>query len=95
MFGGLKAAIIYYAFARFTSRSIYNYTQAGLTVKVSEFSTPASDKAVQRLATEAMLTASSFKDEIVLFLRRNSTTYPLFKCSTSNGRPRTFLVIGD
>ena len=95
IFQGLKAAIIYYAFARFTSRQPYNYTQAGITVKDTDYSTPASDKAVQRMATEAMLTAASIKDEVILFLRRNAVTYPLYKCSASNGRPRTFFVIGD
>ncbi len=95
LFQGLKACIMYYAFARFTSRQPYNYTQAGLTVKDTEYSTPASDKAVQRLSTEAMLTAASIKDEVQLFLRRNASTYPLYRCSNGNGRPRTFFVIGD
>jgi hypothetical protein len=95
LFQGLKAAIIYYAFSRFTSRTPYNYTQQGITVKESDFSAPASDKALQRLTTEALLTATSIKEETQLFLRRNSASYPLFKCSLSNGRPRTFYVIGD
>jgi hypothetical protein len=95
MFQGLKAAIIYFAFARYTSRAPYNYTAAGLTIKDTDFSTPASDKAVQRLSTEAMLTASSIKDEVILFLRRNATTYPLYRCTNQGGRPRTFFVIGD
>lgn len=95
LFQGLKACILYYAFARFTSRQPYNYTAAGITVKDTDFSTPASDKAVQRLATEAMLTAASLKDEVVLYLRRNSSSYPLFRCSGKGDRPRTFFVIGD
>lgn len=95
LFQGLKAAIIYYAFARYTSRTPFNYTQAGITVKESEFSTPASDKVVQRLTAEALLTAGSLRDEVVLYLRRFASSYPLFKCSNSNGRARTFLVIGD
>jgi hypothetical protein len=95
LFQGLKACIMYYAFARFTSRQPYNYTAAGITVKDTDFSTPASDKAVQRLATEALLTASSLKDEVILYLRRNASNYPLFKCSNTAGRPRTFFVIGD
>lgn len=95
LFQGLKACIIYFAFGRFTGRTPYNYTAAGLTVKETEFSSPASDKAVQRLATEALLTATSIKEDVQLYLRRNSSKYPLFKCSTSTGRPRTFFVIGD
>lgn len=95
LFQGLKAVIMYYAFARFTSRQPYNYTAAGITVKDTDFSTPASDKAVQRLSTEAMLTAASLKDEVLLYLRRNAANYPLFRCSSKAGRPRTFFVIGD
>lgn len=95
LFQGLKAVIMYYAFARFTSRQPYNYTAAGITVKDTDFSTPASDKAVQRLSTEALLTGSSLKDEVLLYLRRNANSYPLFRCSNKTGRPRTFYVIGD
>jgi hypothetical protein len=95
LFQGLKACIIYYAFGRFTSRTPYNYTAAGVTVKETEFSSPASDKAVQRLATEALLTGASYKEDVQLYLRRKQTDYPLFKCSTRTGRPRTFFVLGD
>jgi hypothetical protein len=95
LFGGLKLCIIYYAFARFVNRNPYNFTAAGITVKDTDFSTPASDKAIQRIVTEATLMAASLKDEVVLFLRRNSSLYPLYKCHRSNGQPRTFFVIGD
>lgn len=94
-FQGLRACIIYYAFARFTSRQPYNYTAAGITVKDTDFSTPASDKAVQRLTSEAFLQAASIKEEVQLFLQRNADDYPLYSCSTTQGRPRTFFVIGD
>ena len=95
MFQGLKAAIIYYAFSRFTSRSPYNYTTAGITVKDSDLSTPANDKAIQRLSTEAMLTAAALRDEVALYLRRNSTSYPLFKTCSQATKPRTFYVMGE
>lgn len=95
LFQGLKASIIYYAFSRFTSRSAYNYTAAGITVKDSDLSTPASDKAIQRLSTEAMLTAAALRDEVALFLRRNSASYPLFKTSSKAIRPRVFYSMGE
>jgi hypothetical protein len=94
-FQGLRACIMYYAFGRYTSRQPFNYTAAGITVKDTDFSTPASDKAVQRLATEATLMGASIKDEIVLYLRRNSKDYPLLKCTRTGGQARTFNVIGD
>ena len=99
MFQGLKACIIYYAFARFTNRTAYNYTAAGIVVKESDFSTPISDKVMQRLETEARLTAEALKCEVVTFLNRNAADYPLWadfcKCSTRCSDNRPFRVIGD
>lgn len=95
LFQGLKATIIYYAFSRFTSRMPYNYTAAGLTIKDSDLSTPASDKAVQRLSTEAMLTAAALRDEVVLYLKRNSANYPLYDCANKPIRPRTIYIMGE
>jgi hypothetical protein len=86
-FQGLRACIMYYAFGRYTSRQPFNYTAAGITVKDTDFSTPASDKAT--------LMGASIKDEIVLYLRRNSKDYPLLKCTRTGGQARTFNVIGD
>jgi len=98
MFQGLKACIIYYAFARFTNRTPYNYTAAGLVVKESDYSNPVSDKVVQRLETEAELTAEALRDEIILFLNRNCADYPLWKgdcCCGIRNTIRTFKVIGE
>jgi len=98
-FQGLKAAIIYYAFARFTNRTPYNYTAAGIVIKDSDLSTPASDKQVQRLETEARLTADALKCEVIAYLNRNYTLYPLWSdrgcCSSSCSDNRPFRVIGD
>jgi hypothetical protein len=77
-FQGLKAAIIYYAFARYTNRAPFNYTAAGIVLKDSDLSTPVSDKVIQRLETEARLTADAIRDEVILFLNRNYTLYPLW-----------------
>jgi hypothetical protein len=99
-FQGLKAAIIYYAFARFTNRTPYNYTAAGIVIKDSDLSTPASDKQVQRLETEARLTAEAIKCEVITYLNRNHTSYPLWDdkgcgCGSWCSDKRPFLVIGD
>jgi hypothetical protein len=97
-FQGLKAAIIYYAFARFTNRTPYNYTAAGIVIKDSDLSTPATDKQVQRLETEARLTADAIKCEVMLYLDRNYTIYPLWNdrcCSHSCLSNRPFKVIGE
>jgi hypothetical protein len=100
LFQGLKAAIIYYAFGRFTNRTAFNYTAAGLVVKDSDLSTPVSDKIMQRLETEARLTADAIKCEVITFLDRNYLLYPLWmnqacRCGSSCDGRITFTVIGD
>lgn len=97
LFAGLKAVIIYYAFARFTNRMPFNYTAAGIVKKDSDFSTPATDKDIQRLETESRLTADALKDEVILFLNRNKTTYPLWvsNCLIYSTRSRPFTVYGE
>jgi hypothetical protein len=97
-FQGLKACIMYYAFARFTNRTPYNYTAAGIVVKDSDLSTPATDKQVQRLETESRLTAEALKCEILSYLNRNHDLYPLWaaRCNSSYCTDRRpFQVIGD
>lgn len=100
-FQGLKACIIYYAFARFTNRTAFNYTAAGIVLKESDFSNPATTKDVQRLETEARLMAEAIKCEVMTYLNRNSELYPLWKdsafcscnCSCQSNRP--FTVKGE
>ncbi len=97
-FQGLKATIIYYAFARFTNRSSFNYTAAGIVIKESDFSTPATTKDIQRLTTEAHLTAEALKCEVMTFLNRNRDDYPLWRdrsCGTRCNDYRPFIAIGD
>jgi hypothetical protein len=98
-FQGLRNCIAYYAFARFTNRTAYNYTAAGIVIKDSDLSTPVGDKIIQRMETEARLTADAIKCEIISYLNRNYTLYPLWSdrgcCSSSCADSRPFIVIGD
>jgi len=100
LFQGLKAAIIYYAFARFTNRTAFNYTAAGIVVKESDFSTPITDKMMQRLETEARLMAEAIKCDIITYLNRNYALYPLWGdqacgCGSRCNDNRPFTVLGD
>lgn len=99
-FQGLRNCIAYYAFARFTNRTSFNYTAAGVVLKDSDFSTPATSKDIQRLETEARLTADAIKCEVITFLDRNHDDYPLWAdkacgCGSRCGDSRPFRVIGD
>jgi hypothetical protein len=100
LFQGLKAAIIYYAFARFTNRTSFNYTAAGIVLKDSDLSTPASTKDIQRLETEARLMADAIKCEIITYLNRNYSSYPLWGdracgCGSSCSDDRPFQIWGE
>ena len=97
LFSGLKSCIIYYAFARFTNRSFVNYTAAGIVVKDSDYSTPVSDKVIQRIETESRLIGDSIREETIMYLNRNHTLYPLWtsSCTRYFQRRPTFTVIGD
>ena len=98
LFQGLSAAIIYYAFGRFTNRTSFNYTAAGIVLKESDFSTPISDKVMQRLETEARLTADAIMCENIAFLNRNYADYPLWTEYCGSGTcndKQYFRVIGD
>jgi hypothetical protein len=99
LFQGLKNAIIYYAFARFTNRTAFNYTAAGIVVKDSDLSTPISDKVMQRLETESRLMADAIQCEIIAFLNRNYLNYPLWRnqgvCGASCGSNGRIQIIGD
>jgi hypothetical protein len=100
-FQGLKACIIYYAFARFTNRTSFNYTAAGIVLKDSDLSTPATAKDIQRLETENRLIGDSLKCEVITYLNRNYMDYPLWRdsaycsCSARCSDNRPFKVIGD
>jgi len=99
-FQGIKACILYYAFARFTNRTAFNYTAAGIVLKDSDLSTPASDKQIQRLETEARLMADALKCEVITFLNRKYEDYPLWAaagcgCRSDCADNRPFKIVGD
>ena len=100
LFQGLRAAIIYYAFARYTNYNAYNYTAAGIVIKESDFSTPVGDKITQRLETDSRMKADAIRDEVVLYLCRFHDSYPLWGhggcgCGVPDNRTRTFKVLGE
>jgi hypothetical protein len=100
LFQGLKNCIIYYAFSRFTNRTAFNYTAAGIVVKDSDLSTPISDKIMQRLETESRLMADAIQCEIITFLNRNYLNYPLWRnqggmCGTNCGSNGRIQIVGD
>ena len=81
-FKGLKAAIIYYAFARWRRRDGVTVTAFGSVTKSSDFSEPISETVRMRLSKDDYEIAEAIKMDIVKFLNRNREDYPLWRCKS-------------
>ena len=91
-FQGLKACLAYYAFARYTKRTGVHYTQTGVVTKSDDYSEPVSDKTRSRMANDDYALAEGLRLEIIDYLNRNYTDYPLWTCATK--KRTTFRAIG-
>jgi hypothetical protein len=92
-FQGVKAALCYYSFARYTKRSGVHFTATGVVNKTSDFSEPISDKTRQRLSSDDTALADALKLEVIDYLNRTAASYPLWVCKTKK-RTSTFRAIG-
>ena len=81
-FEGLKAAIIYYAFARWRRRDGVTVTAFGSVVKSSDFSEPVPESVRMRLSKDDFEIAEALKLDIIRYLNRNIDDYPLWTCTT-------------
>jgi len=92
-FQGIKAALCLYSFARYTKRTGVHYTATGVVNKTSDFSEPISDKTRQRLSSDDINLADALKLEVIDYLNRNASDYPLWSCRIKK-RTSTFRSIG-
>lgn len=84
-FFGLKAVIIYHAFARFLSNDGVQSTPSGFVTKQSQYSDPIDAKRLSMKIQQARSGAQAHEQRMVDFLRRNKETYPEFNhCETDN-----------
>ena len=81
---GIKAMLCYYAFSRYLNNSNTNATAFGTVIKQNDDSEPVSEKTLSRLVGQAISGAKIFENRVYDYLVRNSSTYPLFKCSIDN-----------
>ncbi len=94
MFQGLKAALVYYAFARYTKRDGVHFTNSGPVIKANDFSEPISDRTRLRVSADDQAIADALRLEVIDFLNRNSADYPLWVCTTKK-RKSQFKIIGN
>jgi hypothetical protein len=83
---GLKAMLIYYAYARYLSNSQSHSTAFGMVQKVNENSQPISEKTLTRLVSQAVAGAKVYEQRVKDYLIRNSATYTLYECVNKNYR---------
>lgn len=78
---GIKAVLIYYAYARYLATSMVNSTPFGLVQKTNvNESTAVSEKTLSRLVQQARSGAESYWSRVNKFLLDNITDYPLYRC---------------
>lgn len=78
-FEGLKPALVYWSYARYLRMSSVQHTASGMVQKNTPESTPAPEKTVAALVSQASTAAISYLNEAVRFLGQNTSTYPLWK----------------
>jgi len=78
--GGIKAVLVYHAYARYIGGSPVQSTATGFVRKTNQYSEPASEKTISRMSAQARSGAQSYWDKVKCFIERNSNDYPLFKC---------------
>lgn len=88
---GLKAAICYYAYARYLPDSPFKDTDFGLMRKKNEYSDHVDSKFVKLRQTNAESVAKGYLDQSLLYLRRyatiDDTKYPIWNLGVSCASP--------
>lgn len=87
---GLKAVIVHYAYGRYALEGSETDTPFGFVEKLNPDSQPTSDKSKERKAKSNQQIAFNYWENVVQFLDRNATDYPLWDngCITQRGNFR-------
>lgn len=79
-FSGLKAVLVFFAYARFLENQNINITRFGVVYKNnSDVSERVDEKTLQRLINQAREQALAYWAECVMFLNRKRSSYPFWK----------------
>lgn len=80
-FKGIKAVLVYYTYCRLLINDGVTSTPSGFVKKTLENSERAPAAQMAQMINQAKSGAKHHEDELLCFLNRNSTTYPLYSCS--------------
>lgn len=84
-FAGLKAVIIFFAYARFLENQNINITRFGIVFKNNaDVSERVDEKTLQRLVQQSRNQAQAYWDECGKYLQRNAGLYPLWQKPNSS-----------
>lgn len=94
-FAGLKAVLVYFAYARFIQNQQINVTRFGVVYKNnSDVSERVERSAITGLANEAKEIAKAYFEECELYLSRNPQLFPLWRVSgTDNTYNHSGIII--
>jgi hypothetical protein len=93
----VRPVLCYYSYGRYVRMRNVTDTDYGMVTKTNEFSQPASEKTIARVATEVANLASAYARILLKFLYDNATTYTLWEqnCAAQNSPIRTGYKIDD
>lgn len=91
-FAGLKAVLVYYSYARIIPNLNDQVTAFGLVNKTNEFSNRSEDKIIQRKVSQAINGAEIYQRQMIDFLNRNKSTFPLWKGTCVETKTGSFRI---
>lgn len=91
---GLKSCICYYALSRYIRFDSVKLTAVGVVKKEDIYSSPVDDKTIHSMANNEREKAEALRLEIILYLNRFSSDYPLWNCHKKT-RNKTYKLIGQ
>jgi len=91
---GLKSCIIYYSIARYIKTDSVKFTATGIVKKEDVYSQPIDDRTMQSLSHSEWEKAEALRLEIIQYLNRFETSYPLWGCMRKK-RTTKFHIVGQ
>lgn len=83
---GIKAVLVYYAYARLIPNLQENATPYGFKEKVNEFSVGISAKAISAKIAQAVAGAQAYQSRTIDYLNRNQATLTLWKGNVAEAK---------
>lgn len=77
-FKGVKAALVYYSYARLLMNNDLHTTAFGIVQKKNDYSESLDEKRIMRAVTQAQNSAKAYQNDFISFLDNEYLTYPLW-----------------